>query len=210
MIWAPIVAIAGLSSYLNAPDVNEQPKNGVVIDNPTLLAVGGGVTANIATKELSSLILSQTAQASVKAGLIGGGVDAGMQIGGQAYDKAIDGVEFKNVLDASKQILDNANSIKFSDFSINPYSILYSSIATATTIPTATRSIKSIMYSSNAKKELKRQLETTTSKVRQEKINQSINKHNRNMMDNFIFQGTSIGIKVIIKDNIVYEGNANE
>ncbi|WP_229933720.1 hypothetical protein, partial [Campylobacter majalis] len=33
LIWAPIVAIAGLSSYLNAPDVNEQPKNGVVIDN---------------------------------------------------------------------------------------------------------------------------------------------------------------------------------
>ncbi|MGG7074588.1 hypothetical protein U5B43_10165 [Campylobacter sp. 9BO] len=186
--------LCGASKINISVESGKEPKNGILLENTTLFAVGGGVTANIATKELSSIILNQTAQASVKAGLIGGGVDAGIQVGTQIYDQAIN----------------NNGYVDLRDIDLNYDSILYSGISTATTIPTLNSSIKSIVYSKNAKENLKNQLKNTKSKAKQDKINKNISKHNKNIFNNTIFQGSSIGTKIIIKDFVIDSETNNE
>ncbi|MGH1601285.1 hypothetical protein [Campylobacter majalis] len=184
--------LCGASKINISVESGKEPKNGILLENTTLFAVGGGVTANIATKELSSLILSQTAQASIKAGLAGAGIDTSMQVGTQIYD----------------QTINNNGYVDFRDIDLNYDSILFSGVAGAVTIPSAFKSYDSIKYSSNAIKELKNQLKTTISPNKQQQINNKIFEHRTNINKHLFFQISNTGLRQGIKHSTI--GTDNE
>ncbi|MGH1601287.1 hypothetical protein, partial [Campylobacter majalis] len=122
----------------------------------------------------------------VKAGLIGGGVDAGIQIG--------------------EQILKYNGDLKFNDMTFDLYRSTFSVISAAVTIPSAVNSLNSMKYSWNARKALKEQLENTTSLARKQTLQNRINEHELNLIKHPTFQIINYGIRDAIKDDIINKG----
>ena len=77
--FAPLIAIpvalAGFATYLNAPDKDDELKNGIPTESQVVATVVGGGAANLAAKGLSKAVLKETATTNVKTGAIGTVVD---------------------------------------------------------------------------------------------------------------------------------------
>ena len=214
--FAPLIAIpaalAWFATYLNAPDENDELKNGIPTESQAVAVVVGGGAANMAARGLSKAVLKETATTSVKTGTIGAGVDGTIQVVMEAKDKAMQNVNFKDqgFLEIGSTMIDNINNIKFSDFTLDYNSLLYSGIATATTVPRVFDSVKNILYSKRAIDELKIQKERAISVSRQNKLENRSNAHFKNILNNVLFQGTNTAVKLTAKYSILKEIGENE
>ena len=115
--FAPLIAVpavlAWFATYLNAPDKDDEIKNGIPTESQAVAAVVGGGAANLAAKGLSKAVLKETATTSVKTGTIGAGVDGTIQVVTEVKDKAMQNVNFKDqsFLEIGSTMIDNINNI---------------------------------------------------------------------------------------------------
>ncbi|ASM36869.1 hypothetical protein [Campylobacter sputorum] len=181
-----------LTSYLNAPDVKEELKSGIPLENPALLAVGGGFVANVGTKTLSKIILGQEARTSIAAGFGGASIDAGFQIWGQIYD----------------QMMDNGGYIDLSKVDLNYESILFSGVAGATTVPSMINSGKEIYQSGKAFVKKYNDFVNSRTINRKNKNLDGMLNHGGNIAKHLIFQEANKELENTVKSSIL--GNTNE
>uniref|UniRef100_UPI00165EC187 hypothetical protein n=1 Tax=Campylobacter concisus TaxID=199 RepID=UPI00165EC187 len=214
--FAPLIAIpvalAWFATYLNSPDKDDELKNGIPTESQAVAAVVGGGAANLAAKGLSKAVLKETATTSVKTGTIGAGVDGTIQVVTEVKDKAMQNVNFKDqsFLEIGSTMIDNINNIKFSDFTLDYSSLLYSGIATATTAPRFFDTLKKYNNLRGAKKTLQDQLKNTKSKSRIEKLTNRIDEHEKAAKSSIIFQGTNSVVRATIKYSLFKEMSEDE
>ena len=214
--FAPLIAIpvalAWFATYLNSPDKDDELKNGIPTESQAVAAVVGGGAANLAARGLSKAVLKETATTSVKTGTIGAGVDGTIQVVTEVKDKAMQNVNFKDqsFFEIGSTMIDNINNIKFSDFTLDYNSLLYSGIATATTAPRFFDTLKKYNNLRGAKKTLQDQLKNTKSKSRIEKLTNRIDEHEKAAKSNIIFQGTNSVVRATIKYSLFKEMSEDE
>jgi hypothetical protein len=214
--FAPLIAVpavlAWFATYLNAPDKDDEIKNGIPTESQAVAAVVGGGAANLAAKGLSKAVLKETATTSVKTGTIGAGVDGTIQVVTEVKDKAMQNVNFKDqsFLEIGSTMIDNINNIKFSDLTLDYNSLLYSGIATAITAPRFFDTLKKYNNLRGAKKTLQDQLKNTKSKSRIEKLTNRIYEHEKAARSNIIFQGTNSVVRATIKYSLFKEMSEDE
>ena len=209
--FAPLIAIpvalAWFATYLNSPDKDDELKNGIPTESQAVAAVVGGGAANLAAKGLSKTVLKETATTSVKTGTIGAGVDGTIQVVTEVKDKAMQNVNFKDqsFLEIGSTMIDNINNIKFSDFTLDYNSLLYSGIATATTVPSMINSAKAVKYDAGAIIKQFGDMKTVKTQNRRDKLFDNIRDNFLDMGSHIIFQGANYSIRHSIKNEVVGE-----
>ena len=106
------------------------------------------------------------------------------------------------------QIINNGN-IDINNIDSNYDSIIFSTVAGATTVPNFIDSYKTIKYSWNAKKNLKNQLKDAKTINRQNKLKDRIDKHDSIFWNNIYFKIVNEGVKKGIYYSIDSFGNGD-
>ena len=209
--FAPLIAIpvalAWFATYLNSPDKDDELKNGIPTESQAVAAVVGGGAANLAARGLSKAVLKETATTSVKNGTIGAGVNGTIQVVTEVKDKAMQNVNFKDqsFFEIGSTMIDNINNIKFSDLTLDYNSLLYSGIATATTVPSMIKSAKAIKYDAGAIIKQFGDMKTAKTQNRRDKLFGKIGDNFLDMGSHIIFQGANYSIRHSIKNEVVGE-----
>ncbi|MGH1601763.1 hypothetical protein, partial [Campylobacter majalis] len=127
----------------------------------------------------------------IKAGLAGAGIDTSMQVGTQIYNQAIN----------------NNGYVDFRDIDLNYDSILFSGVAGATTVPSAIKSGKEILYSSKAARIKFTDYLNSKTTNRKNKNFDSFIQHGENIFRHLSFQYINAETVNTIKNNTIGENN---